>query len=105
MIHARINKDTLIVASVEVASPDWVEEWTAQNPESAYFYAVADISGNYAASPGWSFDSDTQRYIPPTPDAPGAWEFDRGEWAWIDRDAPPIPLEDDTEEPDTDTPQ
>ena len=44
MIHARINKDTLIVASVEVASPDWVEEWTAQNPESAYFYAVADYN-------------------------------------------------------------
>lgn len=80
-----------IVISVEVASDEWVTEWTASNPDNPNRYLPTDIERRDYAGIGYSWDQTMQRFIPPMPDTPGTWVYDEEAWAWVNLDPPPEP--------------
>lgn len=91
---AKVGTDD-IVLTVEVASVEWVNEWRESNPDSLMRWVATDPNSPGYAGIGFSLDEETMRFIPPRPEGPGDWEFDRETWLWVDRDVPA---------PDPDTP-
>lgn len=79
-----------IAVSVEIASDEWIKQWRIDNPDTPYVWYPTDPTTKGYASVGYSYDADTGWFVPPEPDEPGAWVFDRDPevWAWINMDAP-----------------
>lgn len=79
---AKIDR-SLLVVNVEVASQEWVDEWTREHPDSEYVYryANADLPGK-AACIGGTYDEETTWFVPPS--LGPNYTFDRELWEWVE---------------------
>jgi hypothetical protein len=85
--YALVNAENMVVG-VECATPEWVQSWESDNPQSDYRYLPTAVEARDYAGIGFTWDETLERFIPPMPTYEGRWVYDPDEWAWIDLDAP-----------------
>lgn len=76
---AKIDNNGICI-SVEIATREWVDEWTVSNTGTDRYVATDPQDKGYAGI-GYSFDEETGRFIPTNPFGDEAY-FDREPWEW-----------------------
>lgn len=83
---AKVNGDNIVV-NIECASPEWIAEWRVNNPDSPYRYIETSLDDMGHAGVDFTYDEPTGWFIPPVPDLPGEWVFNRDTWMWVNESA------------------
>lgn len=86
-MFGKIQRLTNLVVNVEMATQEWVDDWTASNPDSEYAYHYGHSEDPLrVATVGGTYDEPTTWFIPvsPGPD----FTFDRDDWKWVQGDTP-----------------